>query len=205
MTNLAEHDSGCSRTIIDPTKNVIALVEANKAAAEKSLAEAVLRVDDLAKAEARRVNELSTLRDTYHDRLSIAESRRIDALRAGDITAVATASERATAQAVLLANQVAASAETLRALVASTATAVATQMASLQTALADRIAALEKAQYEFKGRSDLSNPQMADVLLEMRRLRGGGNVERGVQMGRSELIGWLVAAAAIIGLALKFF
>jgi hypothetical protein len=144
----------------DPTENVIALFEANKKSSERDLASAVLRLDDLAKAESKRTDDLMAQRDSFHERLSVAESRRVDALRAGDVSAGSMANERAAAQAVLLANQVSQSAETLRTLVASTAQAVALQMKTLQDTLADRIAALEKARWESAGKSALSTPLM---------------------------------------------
>ena len=80
-----------------------------------------------------------------------AEAKRIDAIRAVDVNAVSVANERATAQAAVLANQVALSAETLRALVASTASTQATQLNQLTAQLIDRISLLEKSQYENKG------------------------------------------------------
>lgn len=125
---------------IDPTKNVLQLVEA-----------AVKRADDLAAAEARRVNEIMDLRAEYTEKLSLAESKRIDAIRAVDVNAVAIASERAAAQAAVLQNQVNASAEALRSLVATTAAAIAQQLSQLTSQFNDRIAALEKSQYEIRG------------------------------------------------------
>jgi hypothetical protein len=116
--------------VIDPTANVLALVEA-----------AVKRLDDLRAAEVTRINDVMELRSYYDKKLNDAEAKRIDAIRAVDVAAVATASGEARAQANVLAGQVAATAETLRALV--TATAAATDA---------RIALLEKSQYQISGR-----------------------------------------------------
>src|SRR5471030_432941 len=99
-------------------------------------------------AERRRVNEQMELRADYGVQLSIAEAKRIDAIRAVDVNAVSVANERATAQAAVLANQVAASAETLRALVAATAATVAQQLAQVSAGIADRLSALEKRSEE---------------------------------------------------------
>src|SRR5471030_840272 len=99
-------------------------------------------------AERRRVNEQMELRADYGVQLSIAEAKRIDAIRAVDVNAVSVANERATQQASVLANQVAVSAETLRALVATTAIATEQKQAQLVSQLTDRIASLEKSQYE---------------------------------------------------------
>ena len=124
----------------DPTENVRELVNLE-----------LRRIDDLMMAEQKRVNEQLQLRADYNTKLGEAEAKRIDAIRAVDVGAVAVANERATAQAAVLANQVAASAETLRALVAATAATQAQQLATLTTQLTDRLSSLEKSQYESKG------------------------------------------------------
>jgi hypothetical protein len=125
---------------LDPTANVTTLVIA-----------AVGRLDDLRRAESSRVNEIMILRDQHATELRLAESKRIDAIREVDVNAVSVANDRAIAQAAILANQVATSAETLRALVATTAGAQAIQLSALTAQLTDRIALLEKSQYERKG------------------------------------------------------
>lgn len=56
----------------------------------------------------------------YIDKITEAETKRLDAIRAVDTDAIAIASEKAAAQATVLANQVIASAESLRILVSST-------------------------------------------------------------------------------------
>jgi len=132
---------------LDPTANVLALVDA-----------AVKRINDLQQSEIRRIDEILDLRAQFAERLQIAESKRIDSIRAVDVAAVAVASERAAAQATVLANQVVVSADALRALVASTAASVALQLQQMQTQLTDRLSLLEKAQYEGKGRAGLSAP-----------------------------------------------
>jgi len=101
----------------------------------------------------RRIDEQANLRADFQVQLNVAEAKRIDAIRAVDVNAVSVANERATAQAAVLANQVAASAETLRALVAATAATQAQQLGQLTAQLTDRLTALEKAQYENKGSS----------------------------------------------------
>lgn len=111
----------------------------------------VNRLDDLRESEMRRVNEKMQLTADYNMQLIVAEAKRIDAIRAVDVNAVSVANERATAQAAVLANQVAASAETLRTLVAATASTVANQLSQISSQINDRLAILEKAQYESKG------------------------------------------------------
>ena len=113
----------------------------------------VKRIDGNMHAETQRINEQMQIRTENSIQLGVAEAKRIDAIRAVDVNAVSVASERANAQAAVLATQVASSAEALRALVAATAATQATQLGTLTTQLTDRLTALEKSQYENKGNS----------------------------------------------------
>lgn len=137
----------------DPSQNVLLLVEA-----------AVKRLDDLRIAETKRLDEQLRTHVEFTKELFATEAKRLDAIRAVDVGAVAVASERATQQAAVLAGQVTQSADTLRTLVATTATTFASQSAQLQTQLTDRLALLERAQYESQGRSGLSSPLLATVV-----------------------------------------
>lgn len=126
------------------------------------------RVSDAMSGESRRVNEQmeglrreATLRADFSAQLNLAETKRIDAIRAVDVAAVAIANERATAQATVLANQVATSAETLRALVATQAAASAQQFATSTAQMSDRISLLERSSYEGQGKSTVQDPMMA--------------------------------------------
>ena len=114
-----------------------------------------------------RIDELDEkikLRAEYSVQLSIAEAKRIDAIRAADVQAVAVASERANASALVLASQVSSSAEALRILVAQTAAAVASQLASMSSAINDRISTLEKAQYQNQGEKGGSKDTWAYIV-----------------------------------------
>jgi phosphoglycerate dehydrogenase-like enzyme len=176
-----------SNQYTDPTYNVLQLVEA-----------ATKRADDLRDAESKRVNEIMQLRAEYTEKLANAESKRIDAIRAVDVGAVAIASERAAQQAIVLANQVSASAETLRNLVSTTAAQVAQQLQQVSSQLIDRIALLEKSQYETKG-TGLPNV-IADRLEALEKSRSGS---LGQEAGISKFIGWILAAVAIGMLVMK--
>jgi hypothetical protein len=111
------------------------------------------RLDEKIDAVAARLEDQMRLRADYAIQLSVAETKRIDAIRAVDVQAVAVANERASAQALVLAAQVSSSAETLRTLVAATAQTVAQQLAAVSAGINDRISALEKSQYENSGKS----------------------------------------------------
>ena len=132
---------------IDPTKNVLDLVEA-----------AVTRLDDLFAQDQGHRKEIDAIRQTHaleiralQKDLREAESARINAIRAVDVGAVQRAAEVQADVATALANQVALSAETLRNMVSDTATATAT---ALQTTIAPILTAVEelrRAQYEAQG------------------------------------------------------
>jgi hypothetical protein len=137
--------------VVDPTKNVLDLVEA-----------AVKRIDDirtleaqyqreLIQSESRHQTAMANLRGEFGEKLRNAESARIDAIRAVDVGAVQRAAEVSAAQAQTLANQVAVSAEALRAQVAAAQSAAATSLAAALDPIQKDIADLRRAQYEQAG------------------------------------------------------
>ena len=179
------------KQVNDPTENVLGVIGA-----------AVGRLNDLRiadnerlrcemEAERRRINEQMALRAESNQKLSEAESRRLDAIRTVDVNAVSIANERATAQAVVLANQVATSAETLRTLVASTANTQAQQLATLTSQLIDRIQALEKSQYESKNLSGSIPPAVLDRLAQLEESRYKNEGRAG---NSKDTFGWIVGA-----------
>jgi hypothetical protein len=122
--------------VVDPTDNVRQLTEA-----------AVQRLDDLREAEGRRqdaeirhVTEMATLRAAYEDRLHVAESARIDAIRSVDVAAVQATAALATATA-----------ETLRLQVATTAAAFDVKLATALDPLTKDIVDLRRSQWEGVG------------------------------------------------------
>jgi hypothetical protein len=171
----------------DPTKNVLELV-----------AESSRRTDDLRISESHRIDDIMRLHVEFSEKLSLAESKRIDALRAVDVSAVALANERAITQASVLANQVASSADALRALVSQTATVMAQQTQNLTTQFTDRLLSLEKSQYENKGKSGLVDPMLSEMVTEIRALRDAKAVSQGTVSGISS--SWAILLA-VIGLA----
>jgi hypothetical protein len=120
-------DSG-GNPVVDPTENVKALTEA-----------ANLRQDDLRKASDRynqseisHVKELAALRASYQEKLTIAEAKRIDAIRSVDVNAVAIASEKQAMAASVLGEQFKQYADQIN----------------------TRLSAIEKSQYEGKGKGE---------------------------------------------------
>ena len=177
--------------LIDPTANVLKLVEVSIQRLDDLRNSENRRIGELQAAELRRIDEIAELRARHAESLTVAESKRIDAIRAVDVAAVATASERASQQASVLANQVSASAETLRTLVSSTASAQAQQQAVFSSQINERLALLERAQYKGEGRSVVTDPVISDLVNEVRKLSASGSVN----VGKSAGITWLGALA----------
>jgi hypothetical protein len=86
----------------DPTINVLHIVKLS-----------VKRLDDLRKAESRRVNEQMASSHQHSAELRELEAKRIDAIRAVDVQAVASANEKAIQQADVLAKQLVTTADRL--------------------------------------------------------------------------------------------
>jgi hypothetical protein len=164
-------------------------------------AEARQSITDLHTANTMHVRITEELRAEYQEKLAIAEAKRIDAIRSVDVAAVAVASERATQQASVLANQVAASADALRALVATTATTFAQQQQSLQTQITERLALLERSQYESKGKAGVTDPAQIEMLSEIKALRAAQSSGSGKAEGISTSTGVMVAVVTV-GIAL---
>lgn len=149
--------------VIDPTANVLQLVEAAieridgllKAATTRTddlREQAVRRQDDLREAESKHRSEVDHLRDEHARELRAKETERIDAIRAVDVAAVQTAATAAEVRATTLAAQVTALAEATR-------TATATALKPLQDQLAD------VTRYMYEGQGSKDRGSSSQVLL----------------------------------------
>jgi len=137
--------------VVDPTLNVRGLVDS-----------AVRRQDDLRKSDHDHMRETvrmqaafdQKMRHTvqkYQAKLDAAESKRIDAIRMVDVSAVAAAAAVQETRANTLAGQVALSADAMRATVAATAQAAQEGLTRALDPIQKDIAELRKAQYEAAG------------------------------------------------------
>ena len=176
----------------DPTKNVFDLVDA-----------AVRRLDDLREQQAaatrenkqtehEHIRELMAIRAEYEEKLRLAETARIDAIRNVDVNAVNRAAEVSAAQASTLAAQVVTSAEALRAQVQAAAAQAATALAAALVPIQTDIADLKKTQYEQAG----SKAQVS----ETREVRGETRLNIGAVLGALSVL--LVLVFGIVGLLL---
>jgi len=137
--------------VVDPTKNVLDLVDSAMRRQDDLRAAEGLRQDALRQMEYRHVREIAGLRAEYQAELRQAETARIDAIRAVDVGAVNRAAEVSATQASTLAAQVATSAETLRTQVAAAASAAQTALAAALEPIIKDIADLRRVQYEQVG------------------------------------------------------
>jgi hypothetical protein len=151
--------------------------------------------------------------------MAVAEAKRIDAIRAVDVNAVAVANQRTseqatalqtqtTASAEVLRNQVARSAEDLRALVATTAaTALNNQqqqfagISSQISVLSTRITTLEQAGSEGRGKATFQDPAISALTAQVAALASKQTQTTSAEQGRSDIIGWIVGG---IGMLIAF-
>jgi len=124
----------------DPSKNVMDLVNA-----------AIARVDDLRESETRHQREVARLLTERVESMMMAESHRIDAIRAVDVDAVQKAASAMATQATSLATQQVQSAEALRTQVSETATLAETRLAAALQPIVRDVAELQKRAWETAG------------------------------------------------------
>jgi hypothetical protein len=136
--------------VIDPSKNVLDLVEA-----------AIKRLDDMgelrarvADGEIRRMEDLAELRAEHYKEIRHLESDRLDKIRSVDVAnAAATAAQLLSAVTTLATTQQA-TAETLRNQVAATASAVASQTERVINPIIERLSLLERATAQTSGKGE---------------------------------------------------
>jgi hypothetical protein len=220
---MTDSKNGPGTVPIDPTKNVLdTLSAAVRRLDDLDQAEKV-RNQDLHLAESRRVDEqiaanerwtqseithlkeTAALRSFYEERLTIAEAKRIDANRAGDAAAVAVASERATAQAAVLANQLVATSETSRVAVSQTAATMAAAVEKFSAQIMDRVTLLERQSARGEGKASYTDPAIAELAEEMRALRMSGAIGTGKGQGMNALWGYIVGGFGLLAIMLSVF
>lgn len=159
--------------VIDPTKNVLDLVEAAARRSDDLLALHMKRQDDLRSAyekhtaittdnSQKHLENILALTSKYEELLRLAETNRINAIRTVDVNAVAESARVSAAQALTLATQVTTVAEAMRVSVANTATAFATSLATSLEPITAAIAAIQKNLYEQQGQKQAVVEQRVD-------------------------------------------
>lgn len=181
---------------IDPTANVIALVEA-----------ANLRADDLREA-SNRFNEAQIANVANIVNIQVAhvkEMRGLDSDRLEKIRQVDILNAQASAQQLLTAVQTLAasttqSAETLRAAVANTAVTIQTQTDRVVAGMTERITNLEKTSYTGQGKQSSDDPRLLELMTEMRGVVNRQQASAGQEKGSDKTWAFVVGA---IGLAMS--
>ena len=137
--------------VIDPTANVLDLVDAAVTRLDDLRQVETRRIDDLRDSFLKRIEEIAAVRSHYENELRMSESKRIDAVRAVDVAAVAAAASAAETRATALAQQVSASAEAMRNQVAAAAQAASTALTAALEPIQKDVADLRRVQYEQQG------------------------------------------------------
>lgn len=191
-----------AKPVIDPTTNVIALVEANAKSASQ-LRESDIKFND---AQSSHLKEISNLRAVHQETLRTSDLDRLDKTRQVDVLA-ASASAAALATAVqTLASTADRNADALRNLVNATAATMAKQtsdQAATLSAATDslvkdinvRIAELQKSSYTGAGKQAVADPQMAELVVSVNKLLSAGSIMTGKSEGISA--SWLVLLGAV--------
>jgi hypothetical protein len=119
--------------VIDPTQNVLDLVEA-----------AVQRLDDLSILRDKHFHDIISLEREHNKQIWTLQMDRLEAVRNVDVGAVSTAANTAEARATTLANQVAAAAEAMRVAAEATRMTFTDTLNSAIKPLADAISVIQQ-------------------------------------------------------------
>lgn len=192
---------------IDPTKNVLDLVDASVKRINDLMDLQVLRVTEMRKADSGDIRELMELRASHAKeiadlradnqvRVETKESQRIDANREVDMAANLSDRAAADVRANTLAATVANSAEAMRAQVAVAASAASDNLDRRLDPIQKSIEEIRRFQYEAQG----GHAQTVETKTETQSR--SSNMGLWVGVGVAALFGLLGFIAAILGLVL---
>lgn len=160
--------------VIDPTENVLALVDVEKAHAKAFLEVNIQRQDELRQAEMTRVNDLRAQRKEYEARIEslvVRYETRIESIQ----TAATSANS----------------------------SLLATQLANIENTLGVRITDLEKKSWEGSGKTSVADPALAKVIEKMTEtvaaLSTTATAAGAAKTGRDDVWKNLVVAATLGG------
>lgn len=164
--------------VIDPTKNVLDLVEAERRRQDDLrgahfllMDEKVKRIEGDAILRAGHYHEVSQLRAANATEIRQMEAERLEKVRQVDVQAVSTTAAQSLAAIQTLAATASGTAQTLQTQLNTTAAAIASQLDRTVIAITDRLAALEKSSYEGKGKEAVIDPAFDKLLDEMKLVR----------------------------------
>jgi hypothetical protein len=177
--------------VVDPTANVIALVEA-RADAAASLREADLKFAD---SQAEHLKEIGELRAVHAKEIRELDTIRLEKVREVDQLSYRTETERAQTAIRALADSQAQATETLRKTMEGNAALLASQQDVKFAESNKRISALELALSEGKGKQTVADPAMERLAGVVEKLAAANNTRTGFDAGRAAAI----AGAGVLG------
>ena len=180
--------------VIDPTKNVLDLVERE-----------IKRIDDMAKLRAQNsdakvaaLTEKIKLFARHQRALDRAESERLNSIRQVDREEVTKTAAANQAAITTLATSTATLAETLRTQVAVTASAAESRQSASSQELTKRLSALELSASASMGKSTIADPQMERLAILVERLATAQQVGTGKSEGISDATKFLLAGVGLV-------
>lgn len=194
---------------LDPTSNVKDLIKMSKIHNDEIRQLNTDRLDDLRRIETQRVNERLNLQEKHARELANKESSRLDSIRQVDVLNQAVAAKSASDAIGVLATITTTNADNIRNTLATTAAAnakqvtdlastIAVQSAATTDAMAKRIAALELSSAEGIGKGRVLDPQLDELLREMKILNLSKSSNTGEVKGRTDMIGWIVGGVMFV-------
>jgi hypothetical protein len=201
----------------DPSANVNALNEATNKRQDDLRAASGKRQDDLrgaseklTRAELRHVVAMAKLRAEHAKEMRHSEAERLNSIRLVDVAYSKTEAERALQAIQALAATTTANAENIRSAMQATAatlakqtsdaaSAVAKQTADSLTEITNRIGSLEKTSYLGAGKQAVVDPQLLELMTEMKKL----SQVRDEGTGKGTGVNWI--GALIVGGAVVLF
>lgn len=195
-----------SDQVVDPTENVIALVEANAKAASD------LREADnkFAGSQHAHLKEVASLRARHAAELRASDLNAQEKTRQVDVLASAASAATLATAVQALAATADRNAENIRNQMNATAAAIAKQTADAQTAtqaqtdnlmrgINERLTSLERSSNLGAGRQSVADPQIENLIVEMRKLTAGADTSSGKSAGISASWAVLIGAIALVG------
>lgn len=183
-----------NRPVVDPTANVQSLTEASNK-----------RQDDLREAQEKyfaseiaHLNETAVLRAEHNAEMRRMEADRVDKIRSVDVANAAATAAQLVGAVNTLATTASATAETLRNQVAATAAAVASQTERVLGPIIERLTTLEKSNNFVQGRATVSDPALADLVIEIRKLSLGAATNTGTRAGTAAVIAFVMSGIFVL-------
>lgn len=169
--------------VVDPTKNVLDLVEAERK-----------RQDDLRNAQEKFVaaevahtKEMASLRADHQEKLDEKESDRLDKIRQVDITNAANSAAQTLTALQTLAAQTSATADTLR-----------KENAAAMDSMSKRVTQLEQQSYEGAGKQKVADPQMEQLRALVESLASNQQTGAGKSEGMSDAMKLAIGIGSFI-------